>query len=295
LWGGRLEAAVRLAEETRPETNAVMAHRLLAQWNEAHARASMGDYETARRLLQDTLAGSERVGDMVIRVRCLNTVGYVHGELCDFATAMEWNQRGLEMARAMNAPVPEVEMNARLNLAENLLGQGRLDEAETHFRAVEEVVRDPEVVWMRWRYEQRFFHSFGDWWLARGEPAPALALAGECLASAEASGSRKNIVKARRLRGQCHLADGRLEEAEAELTRALELAREVGSPPQIWKTLASLGDLRSAQGRPHEARQAYAGALSVVDEVASRLADAGLRETFLRSETVEALRRHASA
>ena len=294
LWEGRLDLALQKSAEGRAAREGSTFTRLQGRWNEAHARATIGDYEGARRVLEETLTICERVGDMVARVRCLNTMGYIYGELCDFSRAMDWNQQGLEMVLATNAPVPEVEMNARLNLAENLLAQGRLDEAEQHFRAVETVVRDPKVVWMRWRYGQRFFHSFGEWWLARGEPARALGHADECLAGAERSGSRKNIAKARRLRGQAHLAERRLEEAETELTAALELAREVGSPPQIWKTLARLGDLRSAQGRPEEARRAYAEALSVIDAVAAGLTDEGLRDTFLQSEAVQNVRRYAS-
>lgn len=187
-------------------------------------------------------------------------------------------------------------MNARLNLAENLLSQGRLDEAEEHFGLVETVVRHPRPLqnFMRWRYGQRFFHDFGEYWLARGDPARALSLATECLAWAERSGSRKNIAKARRLRGQAHLAEGRLSEAEEELAAALELAKEVGSPPQIWKTWLPLGNLRGAQGRPEEARPAYQEALAVVDEVASRLSDEELRKTFLASEHVQAIRRQAA-
>lgn len=232
----------------------------------------------------------ERVGDMLTRVRCLNTMGYVYGELCDFANAMDWNQRGLEMALAINAPVPEVEMNARLNLGENLLAQGRLDEAEQHFRAVETVVREPKSAWMLWRYAQRFFHGFGEWWLARGDPARALAHADECLAWAERSGSRKNVVKSRRLRSQAYLAQGRLREAEEEIAVALQLAEEVGSPPQIWKTHAALGDVRLAEGRPEDARRAYRDALAVIDGVAAGLTDESLRATFLASDHVRGIR-----
>lgn len=248
----------------------------------------------ALHLLHDTLGICERVGDMAIWVRCLNTIGYIYGEVGDLERAMEWNQRGLELTQAVKAPVPEVEMNARLNLAENLLAQGRLDDAGEHFRLVEEVVRYPKPGqdWMRWRYGQRFFHGFGEWWLAKGEPGRAIEHAEECLASAQRSRSRKNIVKALRLRGQCHLAQGRLEEAEGDLTDALETAREVGSPPQIWQTLAVLADLRSAQGRPEEARRAHADALSVIDAVAAGLTDESLRDTFLQSEGVQNLRRY---
>jgi hypothetical protein len=117
---------------------------------------------------------------------------------------MEWNERSLEAALAMSAPVPEVEMNARLNQAENLLvAQGRLKEAAEHFEQVEAVVRDPgpQLDWMRWRYSERFFHSYGEYW-------------------AEHSGSGKNIAKARGCSVKPTSPRGALDEAEAELAAA---------------------------------------------------------------------------
>jgi tetratricopeptide (TPR) repeat protein len=162
---------------------------------------------------------------------------------------MYWNDKGLEAALAAGAPVPEVEMNSRLNLAENLLSLGRLDVAAEQLHMVEAVVRHPRPRQdvMRWRYGQRFLHRFGEYWLTRGDPA-----------------------------------------------RALELAEGVGSPPQIWKTRLALGDLREVQGRPEEARRAYQEAVAVVDEMASRLTDRELRETFLASEQVQPTRRRAA-
>jgi hypothetical protein len=71
-------------------------------------------------------------------------------------------------------------------------------------------------------------------------------------------------------------------------------ALEVGSPPQIWKTHVALARLHTAWGRLDDARLAYRAALEVIGGVAARLTDERLRETFLRSGEVEALRRAAS-
>jgi len=148
---------------------------------------------------------------------------------------------------------------------------------------------------MLWRYSQHFFHSYGELWLARGDYGKALAYADECLALAEPSDSRKNIVKGRRLRGQVFLAQGKLTEAEKELATALEIAQQVGNPPQLWKTHAALGDLRKAQGRLDDARQAYRDAFAVIERVAAGLSDESLRETFLSSDHVQDIRRAAEA
>ncbi len=147
---------------------------------------------------------------------------------------------------------------------------------------------------MLWRYSQHLFHSHGELCLMRGEHDKALAYADECLHLAEPSDSKKNIVKGRRLRGQGLLAQGKLAEAERELATALEIAKEIGNPPQLWKTHAALGELRQAQGKADDARQAYRDALSVIDGVAAGLEDESMRETFLSSDHVQEIRaKHA--
>jgi tetratricopeptide (TPR) repeat protein len=141
---------------------------------------------------------------------------------------------------------------------------------------------------MLWRYAQHLFHSYGELWLGRGDAEQALAYADQCLALAEPSDSTKNIVKACRLRGQALLAQGRQAEADREITRALQLARRLGNPPQLWKSYAALGKLRHAQGNSEEARWAYNAALTIIDQIARGLA-APLRITFLSSPHVRLL------
>jgi tetratricopeptide (TPR) repeat protein len=156
------------------------------------------------------------------------------------------------------------------------------------------VQREGNRAWMLWRYSQHFFYSYGELWLARGDPARALAYADDCVRLAESTDSKKNVVKARRLRGQALLAQGRLSEAEDEIEQALAVARPLGNPPQLWKTLASRGNLRRAQDRPDEARLAYHEALGVIDRVASGLTNDQLRVTFLSASPIQTIRASAA-
>ena len=89
------------------------------------------------------------------------------------------NRLSLEVATALEVPDTEIQSNARLNLGDSLAALGRADEAEEHFLAVEQVVRQPRPPdhWMLWRYAQHLFHSYGELWLARGETERALAYA----------------------------------------------------------------------------------------------------------------------
>jgi tetratricopeptide (TPR) repeat protein len=192
---------------------------------------------------------------------------------------------------------PETENNARLNLGDALLALGRLEDAEAQFRAVEQMVRTPRPHnrYMLWRYAQHLFHSYGELWLARGDAARALAYADECLALAEPTNSRKYVAKGRRLRGQALLAQGRLAEAEQELDTALQIAQQLGNPPQLWKTYVALGDVRRVQGRGQDAHAAYHAALAIIDRVAAALTDASLRETFLTSAHIQHIRQTEQA
>jgi tetratricopeptide (TPR) repeat protein len=292
---GRFDEALQHLERWRSAAEASLNTLVGNRWTEALARAGKGEYQQALAVLKDVLATCERTGEALFQTRALNTMGWVYAELQDHQRAMEWNTRGVEAAVEAPFSDAERESNARLNLGDNLLALGRSDEAEEQFQRVEQVVRNPRPQdrWMLWRYSQHLFHSYGELWLARGDYDKALAYADECLALAEPSDSRKNMVKGRRLRGQVFLAQGELAEAERELVTALEMAREVGNPPQLWKTHAVLGELRQAQGRADEARQAYQDALTVIEEVAASLSDESLRETFLGSDHVQGIRRAA--
>jgi len=296
-WAGHFDEALRKLERQRPAAAATMANLLWHQWNEAQALAGRGDYQAALDQLQQTLATCERVGDLAIRLRVPNTLGWIYGELQDHPRALEWNERGLAATRATGMPLAEIETNTLLNVAENHLALGRFDDAERYFHEVERVVRHPlpHELWAHSRFSGRFFHSYGELWLVRGDPAAALAHADECLQLATRNGFLKVVVKARRLRAQSLTARGRLDEAEQELDATLDLAMQVGNPPQLWKTSVALGDLRAAQDRPEHARQAYREALAVIDHVASGLTDESLRGTFLQSDHVQSIRAMAGS
>lgn len=124
-------------------------------------------------------------------------------------------------------------------------------------------------------------HSSGELKLLRDDPERALTYADECLELAERTSSLKNVIKARRLRGQVLTVLGRPEGAKGELLPALDV-------PRGWKPAAALanaccsrggksGERRSGGG----ARASFGAAWPVVEDLANSLADPGLREVFL--------------
>ncbi len=287
-WEGYFDKALERHQQDIADDTDIKSFDLYPLWFKSLTLGSMGEYQQALALLDRILSTCERIGENLISVRVLNSVGWIYGELQDHKRAMEWNSRGIMAAQEAGFPNPEVESNARLNLGDNLMAVGRLDEAEEQFQEVEQVVRNPrpQDMFMLWRYSQHLFHSYGELWLTRGHLDKAFAYANECLALSEKSNSQKNIVKARRLRGQIFMAEGKLSQTESELSTALEMAQRVKNPPQLWLTYVVQGDLFSLQEREEDAQSAFQHAIQVIQQVADNLTDLSLRETFLNSESI---------
>ncbi len=300
-WNGEYEEAIRRARESRmgSDTESIDQFTAMANlggtWAEALALCGAGRYEEALEKLHYVLARCERIGDVFYRLRSLNTIGWVYLELGDLDRGWEWNARALEVAVELGLLDPEIDSNAHLNLGDVLVARGDLEGAEEQFKKVEKIYRNPapEERWMLWRYGQHMLHSYGELLLARGDVERATAFARECIEMAERSSALKNAIKGRRLLGQALAADGKLDLAEAELRTALDVARRVANPTQLWKTLGALGDVLNAMDRPDHARDAYEEAASVIDGVAASLQDESLRETFLGSRYASEVRAKA--
>ncbi len=296
-WRGRYHESHRLAAEAVETSRGYRAtfFLLFNLWMEGLTLASHGRYAEGIRVLEETIKLCERMGDKSVQSRTWNTLGWIHGELGDVKRGIEYNQRGIELGQPLGDA--EIVINAQINLGDCAFAAGDLTVAS---RDLDRLYADlpGHHEWMKWRYSQHLIHSLGRAVLASGDADRAAHLADECLALAERSESRKNVVKARRLRAQSRLAvgpiaDGTLAEAEADLDAALAVALETENPPQLWKTYAAFTDLRRAQERPVEAREVAGEGLTVVEQVAANLTDEALRAALLASPSVEPLREWA--
>jgi tetratricopeptide (TPR) repeat protein len=236
------------------------------------------------------------MGEFFYLARGLNTMGWIYGELQDHRQAMTWNMQGVETAQEANFSIPECESNARLNLGDNLLALGQLDEAEEQFQKVKQVVRNPRPQdhYMLWRYSQHFFHSYGELWLARGDLNKAITYADEGLALAEQSNSQKNIVKGLRLRGQVFMEKGNPEKAEQELSGALEVAQSIGNPTQLWMTHNALALLYESMKRQELEREHWKAAAAVIKSTSDELQDKALQKAFINAAPIREIMESAT-
>ncbi len=285
-WRGDYEIAELRAREAVEASRRYGATFMLLfnMWIEALVLGSRGRYAESTRLLNETIALCERMGERAIQSRAWNTLGWMANELGAWKRAVYYNRRGLTLAKESGDP--EITINAQINLADVALGTGQTARGKRYLSALYTVLPERHE-WMKWRYSQHLIHSLGRAELAVGDLSAAERLAMECLELAERTGSLKNVAKARRLLGQARLGMGRSDEALAELGWALAAARRAENPPQVWKTYATMGDLFSARERDAEARDAHAEARAAIERVAQGLDDDELRAGLLAAPPIE--------
>jgi tetratricopeptide (TPR) repeat protein len=131
-----------------------------------------------------------------LTARASRTLGWVYGEIYNLEAAIRYNREGTEASYTVGDP--EIIRNAEINLGDDYLLVGDLEQAQ---RYLEKVYTDTQQrgkwgeEWMKWRYSQPLYHSLGELWLTKGDAAQALEFAEECLKLAEPTMSRKNLVK----------------------------------------------------------------------------------------------------
>jgi class 3 adenylate cyclase/tetratricopeptide (TPR) repeat protein len=290
-WQGQFDEALSVSEKFAPAVarGGFAAFKTQLRWARSLARAGRGDFRAALEELTAVLALCERNGDALAMGRCLNTMGWIHGDLQDPERALALNRRCLEVTEERD---PEVAANAHLNAADALVALGRSEEADEEYERIDSFVRtatghDRRMIW---RYAQHLYVNRGALYLQRGDVVRAATLASACLDLAERSNSRKYVAAARRLGALVRQAAGETTAAHAEVGAALALAREVGNPAQLWKTLAAAAEIRAANGDATGADAARAERAAVITRVAGGL-DPGLAAAFrasplARGETV---------
>jgi tetratricopeptide (TPR) repeat protein len=280
-WAGNYAEASRLLSEALriSREHTLLVPLLFGVFMHGVTLTGKGDYDEALATIEEGLALSEKVGDEVMRLRLLNCLGWLHMECGDLDRALDLNRRGAEGARKRGDP--ETIGNAEINLGDIFLARGDLALAGEFLDGVHRLVKDPATSeWMKWRYSTHLFASLGDLWLARGDYAKAREFADRCLEIATRTGSRKNLVKGWRLKGEIALARSQWEEAESTLRQALTIAEAIGNPNQLWKSHVSLGRLHAERKQVEPARLSYQAARGVLDGVKRSLRNPGLRASL---------------
>jgi transcriptional regulator with AAA-type ATPase domain/tetratricopeptide (TPR) repeat protein len=283
-WSGDFGEAVRLQTQalTIARERGLLVPLLFSCFMRGLTLTGKGDYDEAYAAFTEGLSLAERIGDEAIHHRLLNCLGWLYADLGDLAEAEAVNATSAQIGRRRHDP--GTQPNAELNLAEIFAARGEMDRARDQYDGVFRYFKNPSTSeWMRYRYSIRMFAGMGELAVAQGDLTAARSHGAECLTLATRTGSKKNLVKARRLAGEIARAAGEADAAEGHFRAACDLAVALGNPVQQWKSELAFGRFLHASGRTDDAQQAFHRCLQVLQQVRSRLREERLREAFAKN------------
>jgi adenylate cyclase len=267
------EEALRIARETSWRSGE--AYTLLAL---GFCLGPQGDYARALSHAQAGLDIAKEIEHQqwICAANC--GLGALHLDLLALPAARQHLEQALALAKEIGSLFWTRATTGFL--ASTYVLQNELGLAETALSAALE----PDTP-LQTMAQRRAWYARGELALAAGDPALALQIADQLIASAANLSPGHAIPPLSKLRGEALAALGQTEEAEAELQAALETARAQGTRPILWRIHTVLGNLHRAAGQPEEAEREFAAARTIVAELATNIPDKALRDNFLQRTT----------
>ena len=280
-----LKESIVLAEEMRVpfERSGCLFHLVMVV-------ANQGRMTEAIAMALEGLSLAERAGNRFWESRFCNCLGWIYNELEDPAHAVEWLERSLKVARAINNHGGLVNVLMLLGgvyrkLGDPARGMACLDEAGQLIRSNS---------WYHWSCEIRRQAGVATHHLATGDVEGARDAATRLLESATRFGRRKYAASAHRLLALAAMQAGDLDTAARALDAAVDILDRWPAPLQAWKTWAAVGELRTRWGDPEGARAAYHRSAALLRAIAASVTDEAVRACFLSAPPVRAVLEAAS-
>lgn len=228
----------------------------------------LADYSRALAEHLEALELRQQLGDKQSLSLSLNNIGIVYSRLRQYDLAREYLDRALALRREIGARAREAATLS--NLGDLDLETADLPSALAHHRqslAIRRAVGDPQALSLGHR-------SVGLVHLRLGELDSARVHLGEALAIGEPTGDRGLAVGNLLVLAEVERAAGRAQLGEREASRALALARDMGSRELVRRAWEELAASQEAAGRYAEAlasQKAFkALSDSIFDEATSR-------------------------
>ncbi len=303
-----LEQARQLAKATRSPYLPEILYRLGVHWG------WLGQSEKALRLFDEALAVDKRFGDQHMKVRVLISVGVVRVFMSDFGGSLAAFHQAVTEAEAIG-DISNVAW-ALSNLSDNYVQLGLPQRARAPLQRAQEIgITSVNVDGAAQRVRGGIHHLLGEYAQAReamqrayelnravnnmdllrvtyhnyctllidmAEREQALQLAQEFYANRAAQYGDDDYLPSF-TRGLVFLALGRLAEAEADLTLALQRWHSDNKPgPRLWHGYLAWGRLCAAQKRYAKANAAFARARELIRKIAQTLDNfPDVRDEFL--------------
>jgi len=243
-----------------------------------HVRACTGRYGDAWNGMARTLRWLESLKEVRYQVIAYDFMGHLLLDLGLHQQALEQMERGLALGREAGIHYFfRAAIEAHHAIARSRLGHR--DRAPALHAACDQSRRMAERYLMT-----RCLEGLAESALAEGDARRCRASADELLALAESNDLRELQASARRWRGEALHSEKDYAGAAAELSRAAELAGEVGRVRLQFDIETALARLRTAQGERDTAQRHRTKARAIASAITGSLASSGL-EARLDADT----------
>src|SRR5579863_1863332 len=236
---------------------------------------SQGEYRRAFEAVRQSLNIAEEIEHRQWQAAAHSVLGGIYSSLLAYPQAREHFERALALAREIGSLFWTRIATGYLASMSILLHDLAQAEKLLHTALSPETPSETMAQRLLWC-------AFLELALAQGQPARALELIDQLIASSAHTSEGKSSLRVSKLRGEALAALQRTEEAEAALKSAHEIALAQGVRPMQWRICVALGNLYQAQGRSSEAEQAFATARTLIEELATTIAYDPLRDNFLQ-------------
>src|SRR6266545_98980 len=233
-WRSEFNLAVEVQRRVTREAEAIHDefNEGLGQWCLGLAHIGCGLYAEARAVLDDALAKSKERKSHYNIGRITNSLGWLHQELGDFRSALEFNREAAGLGQ--HHQIGNIEVSAQLDIGGALVRRGEPGPALAIF---EEMIGRVEkgLGSHRWRWDMRVSVGIAEALLALGRGDEALAWIDRAMATARSTSSAKYLGKCHALRGEHAILGRRWDDAVTELGQALAIGRKIQYPTLAWQ------------------------------------------------------------
>ncbi|MBU2478463.1 MAG: hypothetical protein KKA36_05180, partial [Gammaproteobacteria bacterium] len=234
-----------------------------------HARACTGHYGEAWTSIQNTLRELESIRQVRYQFIAYDFIGHLLLDLGLNEQAVEQLERGRALGHDTGILFWRATIDIHLAVARSRLGQ-QVDTSALQ-TTLEQTRRTSERYMM-----VRCLDGLAEIALTAGDAIRCRTHADELLAIAEPNGLRELEVAARRWRGEALFVEANYEAAQAELSRAAELAEDVGRVRLQMDVQAALARTLATQGQRNAAQRLDTKAHAIAVAIEKSLESSGL-------------------
>jgi class 3 adenylate cyclase/predicted ATPase len=248
---------------------------------ESTALLHLGEWRQLQQETVEALALAEKNANRPARVLCRLTLAWLHVEAMDFQGARDLCE---DVDQTILEENPFAFFFHRAVLAKAFVGMGDLARAAPQF---EDVQRRVEVdgTGLDFTIYTQFYHCFGEYCLLAGDIAQARTRATQLQDYAAPAPDRNHLALAYGLLARIAFAAGDLEDARAQLSRALETLDNANLPLAAWRIYLAAAEIYEALAETDKATE-YRG---LFENVLGTLAQNFTAEDPLRASLLAAI------